>query len=94
MMNLTMMARKAIIFYHFFDRMTAEEQVSIKVNFFCFLNVVDEKVEYNIETSDCLSLQFDSWTNIRNKGITNIMVGTPTQWLIDSFESQEQSQNN
>lgn len=38
-------------------------------------------------------MQFDGWSNCRNEGITNVLVGTPTPYFVESVEAKEKSQD-
>lgn len=54
---------------------------------------VQMDVEQQIENSETLTLQFDGWSNCRNEGITNLLCGTPTPYIVESIEAEENSQN-
>lgn len=50
-------------------------------------------VETRVETAEKLTLQLDGWSNCRNEGITNLLVGTPTPFFVDSIETKDKSQD-
>lgn len=53
-------------------------------------NRVKEKVETTINESEILGLQSDGWSNIRNQGIINCIITTPSPLLEASIETKLQ----
>ena len=55
-------------------------------------NDVKEKVESKIQNADTVAVQCDSFSNIRNEGITNIIINTPDPVFFKTVETKSDSQ--
>lgn len=49
---------------------------------------VKSAVELQVRSSKFLSLQLDGWSNLRNEGIINFIISTPTPYFVKSVETK------
>ena len=54
---------------------------------------VKKDVEEKIASSNTVTIQLDTWSNIRNEGIVNFIINTPEPVFYKSVETKTESQN-